>query len=378
MLGRIPAGTRRIAFARLWDGPKSTVSYEKLVYLAIEYSFPDDAKFSLDCYDVAITYLDEDGDTITVSTDDELVEAFLQFVEKQPPVLRARASVKRNKNAPSPPLATALNFVLPAPVSAPAVPVPVPIPVPASLPAPVDSTDTPIPTEASTSRGQEQKEEANQPGQATKQLQAILESFVSVLASAMIALQNHVATPPESQSMSRTGCPIVVPTSTIATATPRAAEKARAHSRSPSPVASKKEKKEDENKLENEHPKTEREVEIKVEKTADVETNECDGETKNHNVLGDIDSNFIHGRHTCDGCLKTPIIGTRFHATNLPDYDLCQSCIGNYRGKDINFEPAELGEGKLINNCVCSAIFYYASSLYTNPHSTNFSFFTRP
>ena len=26
---------------------------------------------------------------------------------------------------------------------------------------------------------------------------------------------------------------------------------------------------------------------------------------------------FIHGRHTCDSCLATPIIGTRYHSTNV-------------------------------------------------------------
>jgi hypothetical protein len=26
---------------------------------------------------------------------------------------------------------------------------------------------------------------------------------------------------------------------------------------------------------------------------------------------------FIHGRHTCDSCLSTPIIGTRYHSTNV-------------------------------------------------------------
>ena len=41
-----------------------------------------------------ITYLDEDGDTITISSDDELAEAFLQFVDQVPPVLRASATVK--------------------------------------------------------------------------------------------------------------------------------------------------------------------------------------------------------------------------------------------------------------------------------------------
>jgi Zinc finger, ZZ type len=52
---------------------------------------------------------------------------------------------------------------------------------------------------------------------------------------------------------------------------------------------------------------------------------------------------FIHGRHTCDGCLTTPIIGNRFHATNKTDYDLCEKCVLNYGGSDMQFEVAQLG-----------------------------------
>ena len=51
---------------------------------------------------------------------------------------------------------------------------------------------------------------------------------------------------------------------------------------------------------------------------------------------------FIHGRHTCDGCLITPIVGKRYHSTNLPDYDLCQKCYDNYKGSEIKFESVEL------------------------------------
>ena len=53
-------------------------------------------------------------------------------------------------------------------------------------------------------------------------------------------------------------------------------------------------------------------------------------------------THFIHGRHTCDGCLTTPIIGLRWHSSNLPDYDLCDRCKGNYKGEDIKFEAVEL------------------------------------
>jgi len=51
---------------------------------------------------------------------------------------------------------------------------------------------------------------------------------------------------------------------------------------------------------------------------------------------------FIHGGHTCDGCLTTPIVGKRFHAVNLPDYDLCENCMKNYTGDQVQFEEAEL------------------------------------
>ena len=49
---------------------------------------------------------------------------------------------------------------------------------------------------------------------------------------------------------------------------------------------------------------------------------------------------FIHGRHTCDSCLTTPIVGKRFHATNLADYDLCENCHATYTGTEIQFEEA--------------------------------------
>ena len=52
---------------------------------------------------------------------------------------------------------------------------------------------------------------------------------------------------------------------------------------------------------------------------------------------------FFSWNAQCDQCLTTPIVGKRFHATNLPDYDLCESCHGNYQGSEIQFEEATLG-----------------------------------
>jgi len=51
---------------------------------------------------------------------------------------------------------------------------------------------------------------------------------------------------------------------------------------------------------------------------------------------------FIHDRHTCDQCLCTPIIGPRYHSTNLPDYDLCAKCIDSYKGDQVQFEEEKL------------------------------------
>jgi Zinc finger, ZZ type len=42
----------------------------------------------------------------------------------------------------------------------------------------------------------------------------------------------------------------------------------------------------------------------------------------------------FHESHTCDSCLTTPIVGKRFHAVHLPDYDLCEACFDNYNGTD--------------------------------------------
>lgn len=53
---------------------------------------------------------------------------------------------------------------------------------------------------------------------------------------------------------------------------------------------------------------------------------------------------FVHARHTCDGCSKSPIIGTRYHATKIPDFDLCATCYEKYEGEDLDFKPDVHGE----------------------------------
>ena len=57
--------------------------------------------------------------------------------------------------------------------------------------------------------------------------------------------------------------------------------------------------------------------------------------------LGNFEKDFfVHARHTCDGCGKSPIIGTRHHATKIPDFDLCTACVEKYEGDSLDFVPA--------------------------------------
>jgi len=52
-------------------------------------------------------------------------------------------------------------------------------------------------------------------------------------------------------------------------------------------------------------------------------------------------ANFIHSRHTCDGCGTSPICGYRWHATNIPNYDLCHKCKSKTVATDVFFQLAQ-------------------------------------
>jgi len=51
---------------------------------------------------------------------------------------------------------------------------------------------------------------------------------------------------------------------------------------------------------------------------------------RNKNHKEKFDSEFVHNRHVCDGCSASPIVGIRFRATNVPNFDFCQTCKKNY------------------------------------------------
>ncbi len=57
-----------------------------------------------------------------------------------------------------------------------------------------------------------------------------------------------------------------------------------------------------------------------------------------------FDREFVHARHTCDGCGTAPIIGLRYHAVNISDYDYCETCMANYDGVEVTFQVEQLGK----------------------------------
>jgi hypothetical protein len=78
---------------------------------------------------------------------------------------------------------------------------------------------------------------------------------------------------------------------------------------------------------------------------------------------------FIHGRHTCDGCLTTPIVGKRYHSANLPDYDLCSECKDNYRGDELTFEAVELDNDRAFQARWNRRLSNWANGTRRGPHS---------
>jgi len=55
-----------------------------------------------------------------------------------------------------------------------------------------------------------------------------------------------------------------------------------------------------------------------------------------------IDPNFVHSRHTCDGCGMSPIVGYRWHSTNIANYDLCNGCKSKTVSSDITFKLQQI------------------------------------
>jgi hypothetical protein len=246
------AQIRRIRLPRIAVG--GDVSYDALVAVAISCTFPD-APLTPEDYDVTFTYYDVDNDCVTIASTEELIDAITQFSD----VLRITTDVKRKKSRPIPS-------------------------TPRRRPSRGDMDESPAPNNGA------------------KQLQNLLESFVGILATAVVALQSHMN-----------------PAPSVSDASPVEEAASRASSTPAATVAE----------------ESESNTNVQDEASAKKDASEPA-------VKEEVSRPFIHGRHTCDRCLCTPIIGDRFHATNLPDYDLCGKCMEGYKGEEIQFEHVEL------------------------------------
>ena len=51
-------------------------------------------------------------------------------------------------------------------------------------------------------------------------------------------------------------------------------------------------------------------------------------------------------------CVSPQVVGKRYHALNMADYDLCANCYENYTGEEIKFEEAELGKELNSESCL--------------------------
>lgn len=277
-------GVRRIPLNRLWE--KNEVSFQKLRDLAIELHGGSSKE-------AVFTYKDEDGDSITISSNEELMEAFIQFVDKVPPVLRATAtfvpastSNHGGKEQGPPP-----EFVLKVIDN-----------INEALAHVIDNFQKRIPI----------KEKVDS-SPVTDGNEA---SITSMNTNELAGL--------DELSPKKVDC---VKSSVFTSTTLRKSD-----------VDVEKKKKPQEPELKEPEKKFEEKLEEKSEKKPQAkEKKPIVGSVPSH-----FDIKFIHGRHTCDGCLVTPIVGFRYHATNLPDYDLCQHCV--IKKKDENnviFEPVQ-------------------------------------
>ena len=174
----------------------------------------------------------------------------------------------------------------------------------------------PAPVDKATQSTQEKPEEERSGSDVHPQIQNLLESFVGVLSTAVGSLQEGLASPESAPKVGQTS-----------------AQAAAAASAKKAPPSTDND--EGEVKSKAAPPR-----DVKEGPSREADSLAAGGSGEKDNAVRP----FIHGRHTCDSCLTTPIVGNRYNSKNLPDYDLCENCHKNYKGNDIQFEAVELGK----------------------------------
>lgn len=283
---------RRVPLTRLTD-QSGKVAIHKLFRIVLQFSLPSEeaVNASIDTHNVTLTYYDDEKDLITLVCSRELIEAVELFAVQK--FIRITTCVKPKKASPSPQASTPY------------------------VPEPQGATNT-----------NDGKYPSNPP------IQAVLESFAGILSSAVNNLQEGLAKQPATSPTAKAS-PQSKPSPS---SQPMTAAAAKAKANRVAMREKRRERMEARINKKNPSPVKKRNAYVSPDKKkAPVASFPAAAADKKPE-----DKPFIHGRHTCDGCLTTPIIGKRYHATNLPDYDLCQKCFSNYKGSEIKYEPVEL------------------------------------
>jgi Zinc finger, ZZ type/PB1 domain len=327
----------------------SSVVYRKMKFPFIAHSYPP-GRLNCDGYlerirqtalemckgaatDLIFLYLDRDGDQILIATDEDLVEAIREYAPKEAGrVLRISARIMTKGLVVPDAKAPVTAVAKPAPVEPKEAPVTPKATPPSSSTSQTSGTQTEsaaVSIKSTQTEVKETKPKATPSAKATptptpstkttpapaepsplaESLNGVVASLVTELASATIALSGHVQQ--ASERVARRACSVkeknkrksaesvaptvpVPPTPTVVPTPP------------PTPPTPEQ------------HP-------------------------------------FIHGRHTCDACLETPIVGKRYHAVNIPDYDLCETCVSKHTSTAVQYVVEECGAYRTVVRVVsCS------------------------
>lgn len=336
-----PDGTtqiRRVRLPRIADA-SGNVSFQELVGLCVTFTVPEGSPAN---YQVTLTYFDVDEDTITIASTDELVDAIEQFSEVK--VLRVATEVKAKQ----------ASHANPAECARKAKPVPA------------------CKRKGHVTHGHPSLQE---PDPIAPQVHKVLKSFVGILSHAVNHVQEGLANAPPAVARQSSPSPVnSAPAGPFPGPNPSApldpAENISPTDASPfihfrhtcdgchtSPIIGKRFRAID-------HPDYDlcercfvtsdiaglafEETVSEGDRIYQPAFRFCQPEAADTNAANDAAAEpeaptpFIHGRHTCDSCLTTPIVGKRFHAVNLPDYDLCEKCHTSYTGTSVSFMEAEL------------------------------------
>jgi len=312
---------RRVSLPRIADR-SGKVSYEELVGLVIDFSVPGQnaATVATSPYTVSLTYYDDEKDLITLASTEELVDAIELFAAQK--FMRITTSVKPKTSYSS----TRYRQ---------------------------DAVAPPLRNQGASANGEDENYPPSPP------IRDVLESFAGILSSAVNNLQEGLASqdckvPPSNTRKEKPSAANAVGRNNRGRL--RAANRARLNGVSNN-LASRKLAK-DLAKGVNSGKANEASSDLARKNSSSCTSrasNKVGPDTTSSDKPEEPEEPFVHERHTCDGCLTTPIIGKRYHSTNIPDYDLCQTCFDNYRGNTIQYEEVQIPGRKKAPSCTSRA-----------------------